>query len=182
MPPSAMTGTPKRAAALAQCQIAESWGMPAPEMMRVVQIEPAPTPTLTSVGPGSDQGFHALRRHDVAGYHEDRGSRGLDPPQCFEDSPGMAMGGVDHEDVDVLGDEKPDPRFQIGPHPHGGGDAEASRLVQGRVGIVGLLGYVLYGDESLEPPLVVGEGELFDPVLLEDVPGLFEGRADGGGD
>jgi len=33
--------------------MAESCGMPAPEMMRVVQIEPAPTPTLIAEAPAS---------------------------------------------------------------------------------------------------------------------------------
>ncbi len=53
MPPSAMTGMPKRAAASAQSMMAVIWGTPAPETTRVVQIEPGPMPTLTASAPAS---------------------------------------------------------------------------------------------------------------------------------
>jgi hypothetical protein len=46
MPPSAMTGIFFLFATAATSITAESCGTPTPEMMRVVQIEPGPTPTF----------------------------------------------------------------------------------------------------------------------------------------
>ena len=46
MPPSAITGTPFLAATDTTSRIAESCGTPTPEIIRVVQILPGPTPTF----------------------------------------------------------------------------------------------------------------------------------------
>ncbi len=51
MPPSAITDMPCLRAVWAHSNIAEICGMPAPEMTRVVQMEPAPTPTLIASAP-----------------------------------------------------------------------------------------------------------------------------------
>ena len=51
MPPSAMMVTPWRWASPAQSWMAVIWGMPTPVTTRVVQMEPAPTPTLTTSAP-----------------------------------------------------------------------------------------------------------------------------------
>src|SRR6266511_6208602 len=51
MPPSAITGTPNWRALREVSQIADSCGIPAPLTTRVVQIEPAPTPTFTASAP-----------------------------------------------------------------------------------------------------------------------------------
>ena len=53
MPPSAITGTPRWRARRVVCQMADSWGIPAPLITRVVQIDPAPTPTLMASAPAS---------------------------------------------------------------------------------------------------------------------------------
>ena len=53
MPPSAMTGTSCGAAARAHSAIAVIIGTPMPATTRVVQIEPAPMPTLTASTPSS---------------------------------------------------------------------------------------------------------------------------------
>src|SRR5690606_13724892 len=52
-PPSAMTGMPAGAAASDASYTAVTCGTPTPATMRVVQIEPAPTPTLTASTPAS---------------------------------------------------------------------------------------------------------------------------------
>ncbi len=67
MPPSAMIGTPCLRAARAQSKMAVICGMPAPEMTRVVQIEPAPTPTLIASAPASISASRALGGHHIAG-------------------------------------------------------------------------------------------------------------------
>ena len=53
MPPSAMIGTLREAAACAHSRIDEIIGMPTPATTRVVQIEPAPMPTFTASTPAS---------------------------------------------------------------------------------------------------------------------------------
>src|SRR5881392_1124814 len=52
-PPSAMMGTPTDFAAATLSEIAVSCGTPTPATMRVVQIDPGPTPTLTASTPAS---------------------------------------------------------------------------------------------------------------------------------
>ena len=52
-PPSAMTGTPAGLQAWAAAWTAVICGAPTPVTMRVVQIEPGPTPTLTASAPAS---------------------------------------------------------------------------------------------------------------------------------
>ena len=53
VPPSAMMATPRSLAARAQLATALSCGTPVPVTTRVVQIEPAPTPTLKMSAPAS---------------------------------------------------------------------------------------------------------------------------------
>ncbi len=53
MPPSAITGTPRRRQLAAAPMIAVSCGTPTPATIRVVQIEPGPMPTLTPSAPAS---------------------------------------------------------------------------------------------------------------------------------
>src|SRR6186997_1231360 len=55
MPPSAMIGT--LPAAATQSAIAVSCGTPTPATIRVVQIEPGPTPTLTASTPASTRAW-----------------------------------------------------------------------------------------------------------------------------
>ena len=52
-PPSAITGMPASRAARDASYTAVTWGTPTPATMRVVQIEPGPTPTLTASTPAS---------------------------------------------------------------------------------------------------------------------------------
>ncbi len=51
MPPSAIIRLPILSACSAQSKTAVSWGIPMPATMRVVQIEPGPTPTFTTSAP-----------------------------------------------------------------------------------------------------------------------------------
>src|ERR1044071_8326569 len=53
MPPSAMIATPEPRAAETASPIAVSCGTPTPATIRVVQIDPGPTPTLTALTPHS---------------------------------------------------------------------------------------------------------------------------------
>ena len=59
IPPSAIIGT-LSFTALTTSIIAVSWGIPAPVIILVVQIEPGPTPTLTASTPKSTKSCAAL--------------------------------------------------------------------------------------------------------------------------
>ncbi len=48
-----MTGMPLPLMAFEASKMAVSWGTPTPAMMRVVQIEPGPMPTLMPSAPAS---------------------------------------------------------------------------------------------------------------------------------
>ena len=71
-PPSAISGTPLPASALATSSIAMICGTPTPVTMRVVQIEPGPMPTLTASAPASTRPAPPAGG-DVAGDHVDVG-------------------------------------------------------------------------------------------------------------
>ena len=60
-PPSAMTGTPAGLHAWAAAWTAVTCGAPTPVTMRVVQIEPGPTPTLTASAPASTNAWAPSR-------------------------------------------------------------------------------------------------------------------------
>ncbi len=75
MPPSAMIGTSCGAAARAQSAIAVIIGTPMPATTRVVQIDPAPMPTLTASTPRSISASRRLGGGDVAGDEVDVGKR-----------------------------------------------------------------------------------------------------------
>ncbi len=92
------------------------------------------------------------------------------------------MGRVDHQDIHVSGAQKAQPLFQVGTDTDRRRHQEPALGVDGGVGIIRFLGYVLDGDESLEPAFFVGEGELFYPMFLENISGLLQGSAHRGGD
>ena len=68
MPPSAMIGTLCRAAARAHSITDVIIGTPMPATTRVVQMEPAPMPTLTASTPASISASVASARRHVAGH------------------------------------------------------------------------------------------------------------------
>ena len=65
MPPSAITGIPAGPAVFIALKIAVICGTPTPEMIRVVQIDPGPIPTLTASAPASIKSFTPLGRRNV---------------------------------------------------------------------------------------------------------------------
>ena len=69
MPPSAITGTPRAAAAREHSMIELIIGTPMPATTRVVQIEPAPMPTFTLV---HEYGGGRLTLYHVDLYRLDR--------------------------------------------------------------------------------------------------------------
>ena len=78
---------------------AVSCGTPTPATMRVVQIEPGPDADLHRVRAGVDQRLRRLGRGDVAGDDLHRLDSCLMRVTASSTRCGMAVGGVDHDDV-----------------------------------------------------------------------------------
>jgi hypothetical protein len=55
--------------------MAVNCGMPTPEITRVVQIDPGPTPTFTALAPADDEIARALLGDHVSGDHRNFGKR-----------------------------------------------------------------------------------------------------------
>ena len=178
MPPSAITGTPSRRARRVVCQIAESCGMPAPLITRVVQIDPAPTPTLMASAPASAR---ASTPSSVTTLPATTGSDGqprLDPLDRLDHAGRVAVGGVDGDGVDGPGDERLDALLDVVADADGGRAAQPAGVVAGRVRELLALLDVLHRDQPGEAAVVVDERQLLDAVALEDRLGLVERRAD----
>ena len=134
------------------------------------------------VGAGVDEGLGAFVGGDVAGEEIDVGEALLDFADGVEDARGVAVGGVDGEDVDALADQLGGALEVVAGGADGGADAQAALLILGGVGVLQFLLDVLDGDEALEFVVFVDDEEFFDAVLVEDFLGLLERGADGDGD
>jgi hypothetical protein len=127
MPPSAITGVPSPAAA-AQSMIAVSCGTPTPATMRVVQIEPGPMPTFTASAPASISARVASAVATLPAITCTSFDRFLHPLTA---SPrlGMAMGGVDHDQVDARIDQRLGAFEARIAHGRGRRHAQAAQLI-----------------------------------------------------
>ena len=70
----------------------------------------------------------------------------------------------------------------VGSDADGGTHQQAALLVTGGVGVHGGLLDVLDGDQALQAEVLVHDGQLLDLVLAQDLTGLGQGGALGGGD
>ena len=104
MPPSAIKGMLVSADALAALAIAVNCGTPTPEIIRVVQIEPGPMPTLTASAPARIRSrapsvvatFPAITSMCPAL---------LDAADRLDDVPRMSVGAIDHKHIDPFFDQ-----------------------------------------------------------------------------
>ena len=133
MPPSAITGMPCFSASSADAMTAASCGTPTPATTRVVQIEPGPMPTLMESAPASISALVAVHGRDIAGDDAHRVGHLLHPADGIEHALGMAVRGVDDDDIDA-GIDQPHRRevLGIGCPPDGGTGAQAALGVLGR--------------------------------------------------
>ncbi len=179
MPPSAITGTPLSAAAATHSWMAVTCGTPAPVTTRVVQIEPGPMPTLTASTPRVDQRGGALAGGDVAGDQLDVGEGLAQARAGLQHARAVAVGGVDHQDVDLGLDQRPGAIHRVGRGADRGADPQAAEIVLAGVGeLVGLLD-VLDGDQPVQRAVLVDHQQLLDPVAVEQRLGLLEGGSVG---
>ena len=182
MPPSAMTGIAVARAASAHSAIAVICGTPTPATMRVVQMEPAPTPTLTTSAPGLDQRLRALGRDHVARQHRHVRREHLDAADGLQHAGGVAVRRVHRERIHAGVQQQLQPLVQLRAHADRRRHQQPPALVGGRVGEVLLLEDVLVGDQPSQVEILVHQRQLLDAVLVEDRLGLFQRGAHGRGD
>ena len=129
MPPSAITGMPRRRARRVVCQIADSCGMPAPLITRVVQIEPAPTPTLTASAPAAASASTPSSVTTLPATTGSVGPAALDPLDRLDHAGRVAVGGVDGDGVDTHRHERLDALLDVVADADGGRAAQPAGVV-----------------------------------------------------
>ena len=172
MPPSAITGVLAFFAASTASMMAVSCGTPTPATIRVVQIEPGPMPTLMAVGAGIDQRLRAFGGRDIAGHHLHLVGGALDAVDRVEHVLGMAVRGVDHDEIDAGLDQLLGAVVALVADRGGGGDAQPALLVLAGVRIGDRLLDVLHRDQADAAILRVDHQQLLDAVLVQQPLGL----------
>ena len=137
-PPSPISGTPAGRQAREALWIAVTCGTPTPATTRVVQMEPGPTPTLTPSAPASTRALApAYGRHVPADDVDLRRSRiRLQPAHHFQYALGMAVRGVDYQQVGTFLDQRHRPLPGVAEEPDGCPDPESSLIIFGGVGYI----------------------------------------------
>src|SRR3989441_11951629 len=74
-------------------------------------------------------------------------------------------------------DEQPHALLATPPDSNRRAHAQASMLILARVGVLDPLGDVLDRDQPLELEAIVDHQELFDTMLVQNLPGLIQRRA-----
>ncbi len=153
-----------------------------PATTRVVQIDPAPMPDLHRARPGLDQRLGCRAGGHVARNDVDGAVEGLPhPAHGLDDALRVPVRGVDHERVDVRGDERLGALHRVLGGAHRGRDAKAAEFVLARGRVLDRLLNVLDRDEALEPVVLVDDEQLLDLVTVQDLAGVLERGADGDG-
>ena len=172
MPPSAITGTSAFFAASTASMIAVSCGTPTPATMRVVQIEPGTDADLDRVGAGIDQRLRAFGGGDIAGDDLHGVGQPLDAVDRVQHARGMAMRGVDHDQVDAGIDQPLGALETVLADGGRGGDAQPALRVLAGERMRDRLLHVLDGDQTDAAILVVDDQQLLDAMLVQHPLGL----------
>ncbi len=98
----------------------------------------------------------------------------LDHLDRIENRLRMAVRGVHHDEIDAGLFELGEPFFRIRSDTDGRANAQPAMSILAGIGIFDPLFDVLDGDQSLEVELLVDDRELLDPMLMQDLAGLFE--------
>ena len=113
-----MTGILEPAKALAQSPIAVNCGIPAPDTIRVVQIEPGPTPTFTASTPALTKSLAAWAVAIFPAMMSSCGWAFSDHLNRIEHCLGMPMRGIHHDDVHLAFTSKATRSDVSGPTPN----------------------------------------------------------------
>jgi len=144
-------------------------------------------------GPGAHPHLHGVhpRLHEVAGglggdhvarHHLGVREGRLDLADHVEDHLAVAVGGVHHHHVGPGGQHRLDALDLALADADRRAHAQAAPLVGAAVREVARLDDVLDGQQALKTPLFVHDGQLFNPVLVQEALGLVHRRAGRHGD
>ncbi len=182
MPPSAMIGTLRRAAASAQsCTAGDHRHADAGDDPR--SADGAGTDAdLHRVDAELDERLGGVRGRDVAGDDVDVLEGAAEALHDVHHTLRVAVRGIHDEHVHVRGDQ----RFSALQRVFGNADrrsaAQPPERILGGVRILDRLLNVLDRDQALEPELAIDDEELLDFLLMQDLPGVVERGADRHGD
>jgi hypothetical protein len=147
--------------------IAVSCGTPTPATMRVVQIEPGPMPTLIASAPASISACAPSFGRDVAGDHLHGVGEPLDAVDRFQHARGMAVRGVDHDQIDAGIDQQLGALKAALADRGRGRDAKPPCASLQAKGCATAFLHVLDGDQADAAILIVDDQQLFDAMLVQ---------------
>ena len=177
MPPSPISGMSVPLSACATSLMAVICGTPTPATTRVVQIEPGPMPTLTASAPASTSARAAAAVAMLPAMTSSLRILALDLPHAVDDAARMAVGGVDHDDVDAGLHQALEPLVAVAADADGGAGAQLAGGVLGGVGMLGRLEDVLDGHQAAQLERRVHHQHALEPVLVHQRLGFVEARA-----
>ena len=177
MPPSAITGVSVLCATSTASRIAVSCGTPTPATMRVVQIDPGPMPTLMASAPASISAFAPFRGRDVAGDDLNRVRQALDAVNGGEHQLGMAVRGIDDDEIDTGRDQLLGAGKALVADRGRSRDTQAALLVLAGTRVGDRLLDVLDGDQPDATVFIVDDEQLFDAVLVQQALGFLLAHA-----
>jgi hypothetical protein len=143
--------------------MAVSCGTPTPATIRVVQIEPGPIPTLTASAPASI----SVARCDVTRDHLDAVGGLLDPADRFQHPAGVAVRGVDHDQVASRRDQVLGALVAVLAHRRRRRHPQAALLVLAGIREALRLLDVLHRDQADTTIILVDDQQLLDPVRVQ---------------
>ena len=148
------------------------WGAPTPVTMRVVQIEPGPTPTLMASAPASTNAWAPSRVATLPPMTWTCRVAGSLLRRCdhLDEQAHVAVGRVGDEHVDAGLDEGRRTLPRVTEVADRRADHEAAVGVVARVGELLALDEVLDGDEAGEVALVVDDRQALALVLAQQRP------------
>ena len=131
-----------------------------------------PDADLDGVGAGIDQRLGALGGGDIARHHLHRIRHPFDAGDGVEHAPGMAVRGVDDDEVDAGLDQSFAARITGFADRRGGGDPQPALLVLAGIGVGHRLLDVLHRDQADAAVVVIDDEEFLDAVLVQEPLGL----------
>ena len=166
-PPSAMIGMSRLSATRAQAATDDTIGTPIPATTRVVQMDPAPMPTLTASTPRS---IRAVVADAVATLPAIKSTSREFTAELFnhvEHALRVAVRGIDNQDVHVRGHQRRHALRCVLADANGGAHAQPAERILAGVGDIDEFLDVFDGDESLEAILRINHEEFFHLVVVE---------------
>ena len=148
-----------------------------PATIRVVQIDPAPMPTLTASMPSPISASVASAVATLPAIELHVRILAAQPLHHVEHALRVAVRRIDDEQVDVRRDQRFGPFERVTADADGRSDPQAPERVLARVRVLDHLLDVLDGDQPLEHELIVDDQQLLDLVPVQELARLFERRA-----